>query len=260
MNANDLKPDSRFFGLIVGESSTGKDCLIASFPKPMLILDSDLRKGIMSAKKWIGEEEFKKIEIKQFPPSKGFSDYDKELLALGAQFTNNINPYKTIVINSITTLDRILMTDAFDFLSGNVVGPKDAQGKLVGKVLRLSGPSDYKFEKQAFLTILDYVRGFPCHVILIAHTVPRYVLKDPSSEYSERIQDGTRISLTERLANDLLVYYDEVYETAKSSDGNRFYVSFRSSVARTCYDNLPKERMDITGKNFFQEWQRLVNK
>lgn len=258
MNANDLKPDSRFFGLIVGESSTGKDCLIASFPKPMLILDSDLRKGIMSAKKWIGEEEFKKIEILSFPPSKGFADYDKELLKLGALFTANSCGYKTIVLNSITTMSRLFMTDAFEYLGGNTVGQKDQTGKITGKIMRMSGPPDYKYEKAAFLTVLDYVRSFPCHVILVGHTVPKYVMKDSLNEYSERVQEGTRLSLTERLANDLLIYFDEVYETAKSADGRIHYVQFRTSIARTCYDSLPKERLDITNKSFFNEWLRLV--
>ena len=258
MNANDLKPDARFFGLIIGESSTGKDCLIASFPKPILILDSDLRKGIMSAKKWIGEEEFKKIEILTFPPTKGFTDYEKELNKLSALFAANSCPYKTIVLNSITTMSRLFMTDAFEYLGGKIAGPKDAQGKLTTGGQRMSGPADYKYEKGAFLNVLDFVRSFPCHVVLVGHTVPKYILKDPNTEYSERIQDGVRLSLTERLANDLLIYFDEVYETAKSSDGRSHYVTFRSSIARTCYEKLPRERLDITGKSFYTEWLRYV--
>lgn len=253
MTADQLKPDSRFFGLICGESSSGKDCLIASFPKPMLILDSDMRKGIISSKKWIGEEEFKQIEIKIFPPTKGFGDYDKELTGIQNLFLRNACPYKTIVLNSLTSLDRILMTDAFEFLGGNIVGPKDGSFKL-----RLSGPGDYKFQRQAFLTIFDYLKGFPINVIIVGHTVPRYVEKDPSSEYSERIQDGTRLSLTEKLANDLLIYFDEAYECFKSSDGARHYVQFRTNIARTCYERLPRERLDITNKNFYQTWLQYI--
>lgn len=252
MTANDLKPDSRFFGLIVGESSSGKDCAIASFPKPMLILDSDMRKGIMAAKKWIGEEAFRQIEIKIFPPTKGFADYDKELNTLNSLFLAKACPIKTIVLNSLTSLDRIIMTDAFEFLGGNLVGPKD------GTKLRLSGPGDYKYERAAMLTIFDYLKGFPCNIIIVGHTVPRYVEKDPNSEYSERVQNGTRISLTEKLANDLLIYFDEAYEFFKSSDGARHYVQFRTSIARTCYDSLPKERIDITGKNFHETWLSYI--
>lgn len=254
MTAADIKPDSRFFGLIVGESSTGKDCAIASFPKPMLILDSDLRKGIIAARKWIPDEEFKQIHIEPFNPSKGFADYDKKLMELESQFRTNSCPFKTIVLNSITSLDRIIMTDALEYQGGNVVGPKDAQGRLLGKGVRLSGPADYKYQKAAFLAIFDYLRSFPTNVVIVGHTVPRYE-ETGDGQYSQRVQVGTRLSLTERLANDLLIYFDEAYEFSKSSDGRSYYVQFRTSIARTCWDSLPYEKLNITGKNFYETWK-----
>ena len=252
MTAADIKPSTRFFGLFVGESSSGKDCAISSFPKPMLILDSDLRKGILAARKWMPEEEFKQIEIKQFPPTKNFGEFDKELLSVQSLITRGACPYKTIVINSMTSLSRIIMTDAFEFMAGNTIGPKG------GYQLRLSSPGDYKFEKAAFFTVFDYLRSFPINVIIVGHTVPRYE-QVGDNQYAQTVQVGTRLSLTERLANDLLLYFDEAYEFYKSSDGRNYYVAFHSQIARTCFDTLPHGRLDITNQNFYQKWLSFVN-
>lgn len=249
MKASEIKPDGRFFGMFVSRSSGGKSCAAASFPDPKLIIDTDLRKGIRRAVDW--GVDLTKTEIKSFPPmTTTWKDIEKEMASIWGMFAAKQRPYETIIVDSLTTLLRIFMTDSIEMRGG-----KNAE-------FTLSHPTDYRFESQVCLQIFDYLRSMPCNVIISAHLVNKWG-KDPNAkegaEYLPDVIVGEDLSIRHALGENLLLYFDECYKFTKSVSGERHFVEFRSSIARTIY-KMPTGPQDITDKNFYELWKTLVNK
>jgi len=250
MKASELRPESRFFGMFIGRSKSGKTVAEASFPKPMIIYDGDMRaEGIYAGRKWLPELD--QIEIKRFPPSKGFSELEKELELLKIQIQGKQSNIKTIVIDSITSLNRMFITDAHALVD---------KGRKVGNV-RMSGPADYGYEAEACYQMFDYLRSFPINVIVSAHIVDVYGKIDPSKEYSDSQKIGEKLSIRDKIGENVQIYFNEVYRFSKEEDIQgkvRHYVQFRSDIAGTCYASLPDGKIDVTGKNFYEEWKGMI--
>lgn len=255
--AIDRKPDKRFFGLFIGNSSSGKSSAAATFPRPSEIMDADMRiDGILWMRNlpkefWSanGEPGFEGINYTTYSPDKGFADIEKALETYGIMFQKQ-RPFETLQIDSITSMLRLLLTDALH-----------AEGAKVRKTLSLKrpGPNEYGYEADAWSQIMDFLRSLPCHVILSTHIVDRYGKEDPSDDYSETVKVGEQLSIRPKIGANIQIYFNEVYKFVKSESGKRHKVIFRSDIARTAFPQLPDE-MDITGKNFYREWSQLVNK
>lgn len=248
MTADQITPDGRFFGMFVSRSSAGKSCAAASFPDPKLVIDTDLRKGIIASKEW--GIDLKRTEMKFFPPmSTSWKEIEKLMGDIWGMFQAKQRPYETIIVDSITTLIRIFMTDSVE-----------KRGK--GGEFTLSSPIDYKFESQVTLQIFDYLRSMPCNVIINGHLVNVWG-KDPATkdlEYQPDVVIGEELSIRHKLGENLLIYFDEVYKFSKNLQGDKHFVEFRSQVARTAHSKMPRGINDITGKNFYKYWQECIAK
>lgn len=252
MRAEDVKPDTtRFFGMFLSRSSGGKSTAAFSFPKPILVLDSDLRKGFLGSKFL----DLSQITIEPLPPlTTTWASVEKKLDSIWSLFQAGQRPYNTIIIDSITTFVRLFMTESTEVSKSQKLG------------FKLSGPKDYMFESQVTLQIFDYLRSMPCNVIINGHLVNVWG-KDPNAkdkdgnvlEYQPDIIIGKELSIRHKLGENLLIYFDEVYEFEKSEDGKKHTVRFRSSVGRTVYD-FPNGQVDITGKRFYDYWLSEVQK
>jgi hypothetical protein len=259
MKASDLKPGKNIFGLFIGKSGSGKDCAAASFPAPMKIFDLDLRSdGILGAT-WFPREHLEKIDIIKVQPKKGFQMIEEELELLKRQYEMGQRPYETIYFGSVTTLESLFLGDARRLLDASA-GKKVHQ--IVGKV-EFGSPADYKYLYSAMRETMDYLRIMPVNVILSAHIVDRYG-KNPAAktEYEENIVLGEKLTLTDKLSENIQIYFNEVYRFEKRMNGNepRHYVKFRTDVAKTVHQSLPNGELDITSKNFYNEWSRLIQK
>lgn len=259
MKASDLKPAKSIFALFIGKSGSGKDCAAASFPVPMKIFDLDLRSdGILGAN-WFPKEHLDKIDITKVSPRKGFADIDKELETLMVQYKVGQRPFETIYFGSITTLESLFLKDAKKLL--DIQAGRDVHQK-VGSV-KFGSPADYKYLYSAMRETMDYLREMPVNVILSAHIVDRYG-KDPASdnEYAENIILGEKLTLTDKLSENIQIYFNEVYRFEKRMTGDtpHHYVKFRTDVAKTIYQALPNGEVEITGKNFYEVWSSFINK
>jgi hypothetical protein len=252
MKITDLPLDQNVFALFVSRSGDGKSSAAASFPAPKFY-DFDRRiRGIQ----WTSEivPEYKAIDYEYFSPDKGFKDVEKSLEALVASVKTRTCPFKTIVWDSLTNGNRLFLTDSFDFLK-----PTDKGVKMMGS-LRVPAMGEFLYESTACSQIFDYLRTLPLNVIVTAHVIERYGKAPGADAYSENVVVGEKLSVRDKIGENVLTYFDEVYQFDREVFGNevKHYVSFRSTIAKTAYKNLPNGKQDITGKNFYEYWKEKI--
>ncbi len=249
-----VTPDSKFFGLFVGRSSSGKSCAAASFPKPLKNYDADLRKGFVGAK-FLNK---KGNNWEPWPPRRtSIQDIEKEMTSLeNLYFMAKQRPYETIQLTSINSVMRLAINDGRKLVHA---------GREKGGV-QLTGPGDFNFAYQAVYNLFDFLKMLPCHVIIECQVQPRWVKDDKKKEdgtlleYQENVQEGETLSgLPPNLGETVLGMFDEVYRFSKNDDGTKHYVEFYGNIARSIYD-LPKGKIEITNQEFYPLWKGLVDK
>ncbi len=259
MKASDMKPAENIFALFIGHSGAGKDCAAASFPTPMKIFDLDLRADGLFGASWLDQKQLEGIDITRVQPKMGFQKIEEELELITTQFQIGQSSFKTIYFGSVTSLEGMFLKEGKTLI-------QNATGKghqKFGKVM-FQAPVDYKYLYSAMRETMDYLRVMPVNVILSAHIVDRYG-KDPSkpdNDYSENIVLGEKLTLTDKLAENIQIYFNEVYRFEKRmyGDSPRHFVKFRTDVAKTAYPSLPNGELEITNLNFYQKWKSLITK
>lgn len=247
-----LKPESRFMGLFVGRSGNGKTSAICSFPGPIKVFDFDERiQGALGCP-WL-QPKFNNIDYTVFPPiePKGtdpnYIRLNKILEGLHGQGTNI--PYKTIVLDSLTSTARALLRNAM---------PISNAGRKVGQ-MQLAGPGDYGFESQGIDNILSFFRSLPVqNIIVTAHIVPKMAKPldehgDPQP-YAESVEIGEKLSVRDKIGENSLIYFDHILKFTRKATATKmlYEVVFRSDLARTSLDKAPMSE-DITGKDFYDQ-------
>lgn len=268
MDASQLTNESRFNAMFVGNSGCGKKIAACTFPHPIKYFDMDGRiRGLLGAS-WV---ERNGIDYKYYPPIRRPSDKmvyqelndDLEQLMIDAGV--NRLAYKTIVLASITgefyshLRDATSLTHQFGDKKG-----ENKKGKYIG-ALAIPDPGDYHFVYVAIRNVLSFFRSLPgVNVIVMGHTVPRYakpVVDGEIQPYADSVVVGSRLSLTDKAAAEIPTGFDNIFEFSKAFDGQRekFYVQFRSDMARTTYSKLPPGVHDITGRNFYEFIQDKIS-
>lgn len=251
----DITPEQRFVGMFIGESGTGKTCAEASFPKPLHVLDFDGRIRGAWNQKWLPMEG---ITYDSFPPResgmvKRLNEY-LEGLQVSASVGQPIP--KTLIMDSLTSECFAMLMQAMPLTHNKEnKGTGDRAGKYLG-VTPMSGPEDYGFEAQVTYSVLSFFRSVPIqNIIVSAHIVPTYGKKDPDNPYSENIVTGEKLSVRDKIAANVGIYFDHVFRFRKTMSANteKFTVQFRSEIARTAYASLPNGELDITSKNFYND-------
>jgi hypothetical protein len=263
MKLIDLKPDSRFFGMFIGDSSVGKTNAAVSFAAlgKVKLYDLDLRsRGALSAREWLGDETFSKIDVEQFPPGKGFKEIDQSLEKLGLEVSLGASSYKTVIIDSLTTEARAMVADALSMDEPNKKGTPLIRGKILGS-LRMPGPGHYGYEQEALLQILEFLKSLPINVIVSAHLIDRFGKPPGGNEYSENIVVGEKLAVRDKVGVNTLIHFDEVYKFTKSESANelKYFVKFRDGdLARTTLSNLPNDKIEITKRSFYETWKAYI--
>lgn len=243
-----LSTEDRFIGLFVGRSGCGKTVAACSFPGPIEVLDFDGRiRGILGAS-WIDK---KQVNYDSFPPREsGVIDRINKKLE-GWMNASRVSQFhvKTIVLDSLTSQCATIVQAALPLTHAG------GKGMSFGTI-NLTGPEDYKYESQATLSILSFLRSLPgINVIVTAHIVPRWGKVDPANKFSESVPVGEKLSITDKLGENCLIYFDHIFRFDRSEDGRRHTVQFRSDLARTSFAELPDGVQDITGKSFYDFMQ-----
>lgn len=275
MNILDIKTDVESFSLFVGESGSGKTSAIASYGKlgPMLIMDFDKRaRGILGLRSTLGEECLKNIEVKEYNILNSFQEVDKDLERLVNQSKAGNCPYKTIVLESVNSLETCFM-NMVDSIAQMQKGTGIAT-KTVGGI-RVYGPAHYKFASTAFRQLRDFrllqLKGV--HVILSCWVVNKWdkpTVKDEKTgmdvkqQYADNIVVGKKLLLTEKMAEEVPGCFDDIYEFYKAegqfiSSGVKHGVRFESSLAKSTSEALRAAKdVDLTNKCFIDVYQQLT--
>lgn len=265
-SANDLTPESgRFVALFVGKSGVGKTPAAGSFVKEGRVhfFDFDLRMRGLLGCPWIDRQ---KITYDSYPAAnierdkKGqmvvsagvdllFNRLNKDLASLQIQAQNKSLPYKTIVIDSLGQEAYLLLKDAQTFTKTNNLGPIQADSF-----------QGYQFQNMAVKDVLTFFLSIPhINIIVNSHIVNEYEKEDPEEPMSKNIIVGQRLTLTDKLSEEIPGKFDHIFEFSRdmSGDDPRFYVRFWGDIARTVFPGMPRGQVDITNKDFYEVFTDL---
>lgn len=250
---------SRFMGLFVGATKSGKSVAEGSFPKPLFDYDFDGRIGGMDGANWIIDKD--KIDYKYYPPRVGMNETptyiavnnDLEMLIVNCKTNQNI--YKTIGLSSLTSATLALLMDSVKLTHA------DGKGKSIGTVA-MADPQDYGFEATNTYNILACLRSVPIpNIIVSAHIVDKYGRKDEADKYSEKIVVGEKLSIRDKIGENVGIYFDHCFKFSREFNGRqqKFFVEFSSDIAISSYPNLPPGKIDITNKDFYKTMMEYVH-
>lgn len=284
----DIDPlDCAYFLMFVGESGSGKTGAAASFPKPK-IEDFDNRvKGTLPMIRKNIYDKPEEMDYKTWAPPAGWAHISKYVDTLKMECITQREKYSgplTYVFDSLTNMCKMLIEESLELQKGNIIpNPYDETTQTVGgkkadpsskdygrHSLRLSGPSDYKYEGEGIYQLLSTLRGLnsgifgmKLNMIFTAHVIPLWGKPEDEKhkgeilQYADSVIVGKRISLRDKVQTNLLTVFDEVYYFEKDSKGKHF-VQFNSEVARSVLVPNDIKKYDITDKNFYKFWQSKI--
>jgi len=261
MNLAQIAKQQQFIGLFVGKNGSGKSGAAASFAElgPVKLYDLDERaRGILGIKDILGIDNLKKIEVVKVAFEKGWAEFDKLLEMDLVKQKNGQFPYKTVILDSAANLQKFLVSD-----SQRLRGSK---GKSRGAI-DFWTPDDYNYCSSGFFAFFyEYARKLGCNFIMTGWMVDRYAKPEATKEnadvtYAPNEIVGQKILLTEKLAEEVPGYFDEVYTFEKEEYNGRvkYFATFESTLAKTCHPALRKKlKLDFTDKSFYTEYSKLI--
>jgi len=270
--ASNLSPEKRFMGLFIGRSGSGKTCAECTFISPqskkdgkrIRVFDFDGRiRGILGCQ-WIDRSI---VDYEYYPPRAGIGDkstfvkLNNDFATLQTQCQSGQNPYETIILDSLTSQTFALLCDALVLTHQTSGKGGDKKGKYLG-TMAMPGPEDYGFESNGTYQLLAFLRSLPIpNIIVSAHIVERYGKADPNDSYSESVVVGEKLSIRDKIGENVFIYFDNVFRFERRLVGGevRHFATFRSDIARTTFAELPDGPIDITGKDFYQGLTRLTS-
>ena len=194
MNLDDLKQKPRFFGMFIGDPGTGKTIQACSFPGPLYVFDCDNRMR----------------PVLNFHGSRTditFDTYHRDYpkFARQLEYIYDKNPYKTVVVDSLTVLSDMIILQSIR--SAGIGDDKDRVGKSIGGV-KVPSIEDFNMESGALTQVMDALRGLRCHVILTAHLVSTYEKDLKTKKVSE---NRSLLTAGKKIAAKLPTFFDEIY-------------------------------------------------
>lgn len=191
------------YAMFKGEPGTRKSTAALSFPTPQYWFDLDqkMQSVLIPAKKW--GMDMKQIHYDSFNK---WNDVQQKLEALQMNC-----PYKTIVIDSITSEGDLINRSTRGLKSGSTTKEGGEKGMRIGGI-SVNTLEDYKAEASAFDTTIaltkDIFTFHKCNVILIAHVIGERGQKDAGS-----ITHFARIIITggKTISGKIPAYCPEVY-------------------------------------------------
>ena len=194
---SEIKTEGALKILIFGNAGTGKTCFAASMPGPILYLDFD-GKVDSAAMFYAGNKALLDgVDVRELaqgvckhPMQELESIFNKELE--GKEF-----PYKTIVLDSLTTFSSLALKYIVDTNPG-VKRVESRQGKQPCM-------QDFGILKRYFAGLIPQLLGLPCNVIMLGHIS---TVKDDLTGQIVRgpLMDGS-------FAQQLPIYFKEVWHS-----------------------------------------------
>lgn len=210
MKASEMAGHSFFKGLIYGDSGAGKTCLAAQFPGPVEYWDFDNKiSSAVDYFKRIGKQALlEQIDVYQFsglPLVERIPAWEKRTRELDAIIkAKGAFPFKTLVLDSITTLSHHLMED-YIFRS---------QTGLKRPLPGINGLQDYALYEKHMTRVLSGLLAQPFNFVVLGHV-------DIDKDQNTGAIDKKPLCAGQQLAKKLPIWFEEVYVAKAKPDGTR---------------------------------------
>lgn len=205
--------------LVYGPSGSGKTCFAAGFPTPIEIWDFDGKANSAAFYFKNDPERLSNIEVlpfNKFPKETRIAEFEKRTHAIDKMVKEKKElPFKTLVIDSLTTLTNSIMDD---YIYRSQMGIKRA---LAG----VNCLQDYQLLDRHMTQLVSGLMSLDCNVVFIAHI---------GTEKDENM--GTIIKqplMPGKFAAKLPIYFEEVY-VAKVNDKGEHLLQTKSDYQHTC--------------------------
>lgn len=194
MNLDDLRNKPRFFGMFIGDPGTGKTIQACSFPGPVYVFDCDNRMR----------------PVLNFHGSRTditFDTYHRDYpkFARQLEYIYDKNPYKTVVVDSLTILSDMIILQSIR--SAGIGEDKERIGKRIGGV-QVADIQDYNMESGALTQVMDALRGLRCHVILTAHLI---TTTETNLKTKKVTENRSVLTAGKKIGAKLPTFFDEIY-------------------------------------------------
>lgn len=240
MRLSDVTPGKRIFGMLKGEPGTGKTLAAASFAKlgRTYIFDCEGRIApIVTYYSKIAPEVIQNIEFDTYT---SYFALKSKLEAFKVSC-----PYKTIIIDSLTSLADLILRQIF--------GAKGDKGKKVGGI-KVTDLEDFGGESSGLMEVLDLSRVIKAHMLWTAHVLVVTEKVGMATHVSRSLLTGGK-----KIGAKLPAYFDEVYHFNVEADMDvakgPTYTALTRHVgedwSKTALDLPP--RIDFTNKLFVEE-------
>jgi hypothetical protein len=210
MKASALAGHSFLKALIYGDSGAGKTCLAAQAPGPIEYWDFDgkLSSAVSYFKRTGQTALLDQIDVHQFgslPMLERIPAWEKRTQELDKLIkAKQPFPFKTIVIDSITTLSHHLMED-YIFRS---------QTGLKRPLPGVNGLQDYSLYEKHMTRVLSGILAQPLNFIVLGHV-------DIDKDENTGMITRKPLCAGQQLAKKLPIWFEEVYVAKVMSDGKR---------------------------------------
>ncbi len=227
MKLADIAQSSHVKALVYGPSSTGKTCFAAGFPTPIRYLDFD-NKVSSAAQFYIGQERLNEIDVTQYaqiPRETRMMQFLADVQSL-FQLANSGKAlgYKTIVLDSLTTLVQYMLEDYLN---------------VSRKEIKRPGPDmtcmqDYGLLDTHTSQLMKSILALEANIVVIGHAV------QDKDEVSGIITN--QVLMPGKGAAKLPIYFEEVYFSKVDASG-KFLLQTQSDSKTVCRTQrkLPKE-------------------
>jgi|SRR5882724_306712 len=228
------------FTMFKGEIGTRKSTQAMSFPKPQywFSFEGKMDALILPARKW-GIDFAKDIHFDDY------NDWDKPAARLEKLQVDC--PYKTIIIDSITSCGDKINSQTMGVKSGTKRQDGSEKGMKIGNI-NVNSLEDYKAEASAFMQLVSLLKDIhkfhKVNVILIAHVIGERKPEDKqqSTHFARIIVTGGKIISAKIPAYCSEVYHFDIkqnFDTEKEGEYGLVTVHTGDDFART---SLPLER------------------
>ena len=214
---------------ICGDAGTGKTTLAATFPKPVVIRAEDGMQAIPAAQR-----------PDAFPVLHDVESLWEQLTAL----IKDKHDYKTVIIDSVTALERLFIANVID---SDAKKPKSINQAMGGYGAGLAAVASMHHRVRKACGVLNEQRGMA--VVFVAHADTETIElpdQDPYSRYSLRL--GKR-SLAPYVDDSDVVGFLRLEAFVKGDDGTRKKVistGARQLVTYATAASVSKNRFGIT--------------
>jgi len=233
--------------IIFSKPKVGKTSLLAELEDALLI---DMEEG---------SDFVDALKIK----AKSWSD----IKAIGAEIRKQGNPYKYIVLDTITALEEICIPYAEVLYSKKPMGKnwfkKAASGKLAadsgkaqyGNILNLPNGAGYAFLREAMTKIIDYVKTLAPRIILVGH-IKDVMLEKKGAEFT-----SSDLDLTGKIKRILSSQSDAIGYLYRK--GNQNILSFATNDSVACGARPAHLRnqeivvSEMTDEGLVTHWNRI---